>query len=150
MEKPERYLLDFIKTYLKNKDLFFKRIESIEEKEDVLFIKYKQKEVELAAQVKLDENALENLGKMKNPAIVTLNTKDNLNFLLKKWDEIAKHVQLTLYFTNPFSKTERIWTIMPHMHSRIADPQSLKLGLTTMFENVEEADVKNFKKIVEG
>lgn len=150
MDKPQKQLLTFIGTYLKNKDLFFKRIEKIEEKTDSLYIKYKQKETSIIAETKLDDEFLKKLDSIKNISIVLLNTKANLDFLIKHWNEFAKHAQLIIYFANPYSRTEKIWTIMPHIHNKIADNESLTLGLKTMAENVDETTKEEFKKIVEG
>jgi hypothetical protein len=149
MEKMREKLLGFVKTYVKNKDLMFRRIESVTDNENGFFVKYKHKESQFLAEPVLNPGVIEKIAKIKNVSVICINTKENLDFVVKRWKELSNYQNLNVYFVNPFSKMERIWIIHPYTHSRVADNESLELGLKTMFENVEEISPQEFGKLTE-
>ena len=75
-----------------------------------------------------------------------LNSKENLDFLMNKWNKLIKFDKLTIFFVNPFSELEKKWFISPYVHNKICDKDSLKLGLKTMFETVESITEKEIIK----
>jgi hypothetical protein len=82
---------------------------------------------------KLDAKAV------KEPTIfVTLNKKGNLKFLADSWKAISAVKEISIIFINPDSQLDTKWIIRPYVHSRICDDNSLKLGLKSMFETVDE------------
>lgn len=123
-------LSDWLVLYLRNRDIMFKKIVSIEEKSNKVVVKYKDKEACFVIQ--------EMLGIPSSDCIVCLNTKENLEFLIKNWEKFSSNKQLCIYFVNPFSKSEKRWILYPATHATIAEAESLKLGLYTMFETVDE------------
>jgi len=133
--KPD-VLKNWAREYLKNKDAFAKAIIEIQEKDQGLVAKYKTKEETVLVKPVLD-NSLE-LSTDSFISIVTLNKKENLNFLLTNWHSLAKYPRLTLYFVNPDSGTETKWIIRPQLHDKVADDDSLKTGLLSLFATVEE------------
>jgi len=65
-----------------------------------------------------------------------LNTKENVDILYKKWDSL-KMPNITFYFVNPRASGDSMWAINPYVHSLIADDETLKLGLETLYQTVE-------------
>ena len=74
--------------------------------------------------------------------IVTLNTKQNLDFLIKSWKSFSSNEKLTLIFANPSSELETKWIVKPYIHNRICDEGSLASGLKSMFDNVGPVNEK--------
>ena len=79
-------------------------------------------------------------------SIITLNNPDNLHIVLKQWKTMAQHKNLTFWFINPFSHSDKKWIIKPYVHNTICDPESLELGLKTMAEGVEFITLEEFLK----
>jgi hypothetical protein len=131
-------LKEWIVQFVKHRDIFRKSIEKIEEKGSEVIVTYKNNYEHILISPILTD-AVPKLDDKRNMSIVTLNTKANLDSLLTNWQKLVQHASLTVYFVNPESQTEQKWIIRPHMHSKIADEDSLKPGLVSMFSMVEEA-----------
>lgn len=123
-------LSDWLILYLKNRDLIFKKIKNIEQKDNKVIVTYKDKESTFLVEGTLSLPSFD--------SIVCLNTKENLEFLIKNWEKFSSHKQLCVYFVNPSSRSEKRWIIYPATHATIAEAESLKLGLYAMFETVDE------------
>jgi len=65
--------------------------------------------------------------------VVCLNTEENLNFLIAHWKEFLQP-NLSVIFVNPH--THQQWQVSPPVHARIADEESLELGLRTLASDV--------------
>ena len=138
--KSHDFLLDWAVNYARNKDSISKKIESIEKEKDGfdLLIRYKDKAQYFMIMPAIDINFV--LQKLKNDvhvSIVTLNSKENLDALLKNWGRLANFKFLNVIFANPFSELDKRWIIFPHTHNKICDESSLEAGLRSMFEMVE-------------
>ena len=132
----EAEILDWAYSYLKNRDLIFRKIESMNRKDARIAIKYKDGTSELVVPInELSELKLEQV-KMKTSVFLP-NTKKNLDFLIKNWKKFAKVMELKFVFFNPHSAQENRWIIKPAVHDRISDSKSLKQGLKAMFESVD-------------
>jgi hypothetical protein len=130
-------LLDWAEAYVRHRDLFEKRILSIEKKENLLIIKNKDNSTTTCLVAdSLDEIILAAAEKEKKALLVTRNLKANLDFLVKHWLRFAKLPGLKLVFANV--KQNEKWVLLPHSHHAVADPDSLALGLQAMFEAVPE------------
>ncbi len=78
-------------------------------------------------------------------ALVMLNTAANFEMIIESWNKLTKFNFLTLYFVNPFSKLDKRWMVKPYVHQKICDDTSLKTGLKSMFDmvdNLSESDIK--------
>lgn len=131
--------------FVKNKDLFHKKILEIKDHKGYIEVIQKDKKVHsyhLQEDLSLTEltPALEESNKDKNKhiTIVCLNKRSNLNILLQHWKKISEFERCSILFVNVDSLTERKWIIRPHIHAKIADPDSLKTGLEAMFSGVQE------------
>jgi len=128
---------------VKHRDLVARKIVSVEEEEGGVLVTYKDKKVLFVPALTLDDPSALTAGK-EAKTIVTLNNEGNVAFLLKHWKEASSQPNLTIMFINPFSSGDTKWVICPHIHSKIADPSSLKLGLESMSELVDPIDEKTF------
>ncbi len=132
--------------YVKHKDSPFKRLVGYEEKKDIIEFKFKDKANIHVITERIDANTLDQIKSYEHKTVVCFNTDDNLKFLLKEWNKFSAIKNLTLIFVN--LKNNDKWTINPHVHAMIADPESLETGLRTMFDtaNGKIAEIKAPKR----
>jgi len=139
MKKEE--FTDWAMTYFRNRDLVQRRIVSIEKTsgECDILIKHNDKEIKVLVMPEIESfDALNaKLDKDKHTTLVTLNSKNNFDIIVNNWKYFVELPNFYIVFSNPDSSTETKWIINPHVHSRIADEKSLKIGLKSMFDSVE-------------
>ena len=131
-------LSEWLKNYLKSRDVFKNEILGFEKGEwsDIIVKKISQ---DLFVLISEDLNeALKNKIKDENLIVACLNTKKNVDFLINNWNFFAKFKRLSMFFVNPNSKTETKWILYPYTHNFIADEKTLSTGLKSMAEGVEE------------
>lgn len=146
------FLNDWITNYVKSKDIFRQTIVEIKKDKEELVVIHKHKEVKYFMDPFL-ENIDKNLKLLKESSdsvVVCMNTSENLKSLLAMWKDIIKFRHLAFIFLNPFSKTEKSWTIFPYTHDMIADSATLKSGIKSMFEQVEEVEKDKVEKVYEN
>ncbi len=139
-------LLEWVTTFVKQKDIIKQQFLSIEQKGDIVHAVGKDGQV-------YDYFVLEHLEHLSSLSdaaqksdadqkyficVICYNTKKNLQQLLHHWQQLMTHQRLTLFFVNPNSQTETKWIIKPWLHHKISEPSSLKTGLKSLFETVEE------------
>jgi hypothetical protein len=141
-DKSKDNLVDWTFNYLKNKDLYLKKIEVIEKnkKEYDIYVKFKDREQFFVVQPIIEdiEDMFSKFNLEKYFGLVVLNTKSNLNSLVDNWKEFVKFKHLCVYFVNPSSKLDKKWIIYPHTHNNICEKDALEKGLNSMFGMVEE------------
>ena len=137
-------LKEWTLSYIKNRDLVHRRISNVEDKGDYFLVTHKdESHIILLVKENIDNfsvvieriKQLEKDHSANKISLVIYNNKQNLELLLKHWNELAEIVQLTLIFANP--RIGDKWIISPHVHDKIADSETLELGVRTMFESVE-------------
>jgi len=146
------FLKEWVVNYAKSKDVFRKTIVEIKKDVSEVVVIHKHKEVKYFIDPFLEE-AEKNMKSMKPEAdafFVCMNTLENLKKLLAIWNDLTAYSHLGLIFLNPFSKTEKAWTIFPYTHSKIADEDSLKTGIQSMFGQVETVDRNSVEKMYEN
>ena len=135
------FLVDWTIDFVKNKDAISKKIEGIErgKGEFDLYVKYKDKEHYFIILTKIEDvsRIIEKINPEVYFSIVTLNSKDNLDAVLKSWNSLAGFKLLSILFINPFSESDKKWAISPHIHNKVCDESSLERGLKSMFETVD-------------
>ena len=141
-----KFLREWTISYVKHRDMLAKNIVNIKEAQDRVIIKLKDKKQIFLIRPIADDSLIEEINKDKNIGIVMLNSKENLDFLIKNWSKLIKFEKLTLFFVNPLSVLEKKWFISPYIHNKICDEDSLNLGLKTMFETVESIKEKELMK----
>jgi len=148
-DKIHSQLVDWAINYLKNKDLISRKIELIEKNRDGFdfYIKFKDKE-----QFFVVDPVIGDIGKILSKfdperyfGLFVLNTKHNLDILVKNWGEFVKIKNLGIYFVNPFSQLDKKWIIYPYTHNSICEQNALERGLKTMFDMVETLTEEQIK-----
>ena len=132
------FLANWVKIYIKNKDVINKSIES---KDFDLIVKYKDKEEFYIIEPFIkDSNIINKLSNDKIINLVVFNSEENLNFVLDNWKRFIDLKEFKIMFVNPFSELDEKWVIKPYMHHKICDESSLKSGLKSMFSMVTSID----------
>jgi len=146
------FLKDWVVNYVKSKDIFKKTIEDIKKDVSEIVVIHKHKEEIFYIDPfleKIDEQT-KRIKPDSHSIFVCMNTKENFKKLLESWKGLVNFSHLGIIFLNPFSKTEKLWTIFPHTHNLIADETSLKTGLQTIFDQVEPVERNKVEKMYEN
>lgn len=150
MDPLKEFLVKWTVDYIKNKDLIAKNVESIEKVSDGFDVHVKYKDKEQFFIVKPIISDIDEIVSMveKDPhfSLVTFNTKENFDCIVKNWNSLVTLQYLSIYFVNPFSQLDKKWIIHPHTHHQICDKESLTRGLKSMFETVEPITKEQLKK----
>jgi predicted transcriptional regulator len=152
VDKTTAFLKEWAVRYIKNKDVISKKIVSVEESDSSFHVVKNDKEQKFFV-IPFLKNADEVFKTIQSyehsKAVVCFHTKENFDALVTHWKKfVGVGRNLTIYFVNPFSKTERVVIISPYTHDLISDTDSLKQGLKTMAEGVEFTTEEEVKKIV--
>ena len=140
-DKSHSFLVDWTVNFIKNKDIISKKIEKIENGKDGfdLYVRYKDREQYfiIAANIADIDAIIQKLNSNSYFSIVTLNSKENFDIVIKNWNRLIGFKFLNIIFVNPFSGMDKKWIVFPHTHHKVCDGSSLKNGLRAMFEVVE-------------
>ena len=123
-------MLEWLRNYLKHKDLLQKKLKDFRTEGNILTAIYKDKEKRYLVMENFEEKDFSDID-----GIVVLNKEDNLKKIIKAWPKLIKYTGLCLYSINPDSTTEQKWAVFPSTHHQITG--SLKKGLRSMFETVD-------------
>lgn len=140
MEKELKLLKEWAVNYIKNKDILTKFIEEIDESPKEWDIAVKTKTGEKYYLVVPDIGDFNEIAKRiegKSVVVVALNTKKNLDVLIKNWENAAKHPGLCFIFVNPDSEIEKKWIVFPYTHEKVTEKKSLERGLKALFQTVD-------------
>jgi|TARA_Y100000310_G_C20465392_1_gene707367 hypothetical protein len=139
MQNINSFLVDWAIKFLENRDVIRKNIVKIEKsKEECDFvIHYKDNVKYFFVKEYLEGDILSEIKNKEHVGIFTLNNKENVKFLVSNWKEYSKMRSLSIYFVNPFSNSDKVWTLRPCIHDKICDSSSLELGLKSMSDMVE-------------
>ena len=134
--------------YVKHRDLTLKRIKTIDEddKNNAVKVHFKDKTNIHFILDSLDANVFNLIKNVDQKTVVCLNKEDNFKFLIKEWKKFSEIKNFTIIFVN--LQNDDKWLINPHVHSMIADPASLEIGLRAMFDtaNGKVIEIKQGKK----
>ena len=140
-DKVKGQLVDWAVNYLKNKDLYLRKIDIMEKGKGGydIYVKFKDREQFFVVQPVIEDinEVFSKFDSERHFGLFVLNTKGNLDVLIKNWDGFVKFKHLCVYFVNPFSKLDKKWIIYPHTHNNICEKDALEKGLNSMFEMVE-------------
>ncbi len=145
MEKAVSFLKAWAIEFVRNKDLVFNKIEKVDEEEGKpqFTVHYKDKTQHCFIVSHLSEikyNSKDHVG------IFTFHTDNNFKTILDRWNEFSSHPQLTIYSVNPFIHVENKWILQPYHHAKIADKESFKTGMKSMFSAVTEVREQDLKR----
>jgi len=148
MSDEHSFLVDWVIRFLENGDMVRKNIVSIEKNKNRFdfIIKYKDKTKYFIVNPFLEEDILNKIKEDTYFVVISLNNALNVAFVYNNWKKLIKYRFLSLYFINPFSKLDKVWTLTPYTHDKICEKDSLELGLKTMAEMVEPIDKVNLKR----
>jgi hypothetical protein len=132
----EMSLLDWTVAYIKYKDSVQKRIKTLDANSDKQTVKVINKDDSTATYICSPILKILNTDSLKDEKVVCLNKKENVDWLISKWD-IVKDKKCIFLFVN--TKRSENWAINPHMHHNITDKSALKPGLKALFESIPEA-----------
>lgn len=134
MADEHQLLKEWVINYLRSRDTIKKEIQDIVEQEGNLVIRYLDMTKKALIMPRLD-NSLE----IENHTlIITLNTKNNFEWMLDKWNKFITYDDLYIYFINPKINAENRWIISPYIHSKVSERSALKQGLISLFNSVPE------------
>jgi len=138
-------LKEWTYNYIKHKDIINRRISDIKDFEDHFLVNNKdgshlifliKDHVHELNGVIERIKALEREHNASRITLVVYNNKSNFDLLISHWNDLVSMQTLTIVFSNP--KVNDKWMITPSIHDKIADSESLKIGLKSMFETIEE------------
>ena len=132
-------LKDWALANIRHKDLLRREIVEIEQdKQGWEFVVHSTKGDRFyCVAVKADFEAIAKKAENRQVFVVVPNTKENLAALNSSWSQLSKLDNFCVYFANPYSLSEKFWTVCPALHEKIADKTTLKKGLEAMFSTVE-------------
>lgn len=139
--KGRDHLKDWYILHLKHRDIFDKKIQNIEDKSDSVIVQYKNQSLTGYIKPFLEnpQSIVEEIKSTKEQVhLVTYNNKQNLHAVLEVWDDLAECKNLKVIFANPDAEGDHKWIIVPYTHSKITPPSSLKSGLESLFQTVEQ------------
>jgi len=135
------FLVNWTINFVKNKDLISKKIEKIENGKDGfdLYVRYKDREQYfiIVPDIADIDAIIQRINNNYYFSIVTLNSKENFDIVIKNWNKLISFKFLNIIFVNPFSEMDKKWIVFPHTHHKICDESSLENGLKSMFKMVE-------------
>ena len=131
-------LKDWALNYVKNRDLVHNLIKEIVQDSGFDFIVHRMDGslFFLVIPELSDVNEIVDKAGGKRLNVVVLNTKENLDFLVKHWKSLIKFPDLCFYFVNPKSSDEQKWIVYPRSHDLIIDSKHLKKSLNVLFSAV--------------
>ena len=139
--KSGSFLMEWTVNFIKNKDIISKKIQNIENGKNGfdLHVKYRDREQYfiIAPNISNIDSIMQKIDNSAHYTIVTLNSKENFDVVLKNWPKLVNFKFLSIIFVNPFSVLDKKLVIFPHIHHRICDESSLENGLKSMFDMVE-------------
>ncbi len=139
--KVHSFLVEWTINFIKNKDIIAKKIEHIENGKDGfdLYVKYKDREQYflIIPNIADIDSIIQRINNNAYFSIVTLNSKENFDIIVKNWNKLVGFKFLNIIFVNPFSELDKKWIIFPYTHHKICDESSLENGLKAMFGMVE-------------
>ena len=125
-------LIDWLDPYIDYLNSFKKNLLSKVIKDNMIICEYKDKGLVEYIASELLNNDIE-LTK-KQLVIVCLNNKANLNFLIKNWEKFVQNPTLKMMFVNP--NLNQQWSLLPYIHNKFGDPDSLETGLKSLFDSI--------------
>jgi hypothetical protein len=139
--------------YLVNKDLIQRKIDAIDDSaEDALLANLHDGKKHLHLIVPFVEDLDAALGRMKGYepcSLVVYNARQNIEAVIKNWEKLVRFKRhFSIHFVNPFSKTDKRWTIFPSTHHLVTDKAGLRPGLEALFMTVEPITKEEVERII--
>lgn len=120
--------------FVKNKDVFEKKLESYEEKDSFIYFNFKDKQIVYLVSDELDASSLDFCKNKGLLVIVCKASRKNLNFLIDNWVVFKDVKNLSVIFADVDGNHRLI--IKPQVHNFISDDETLRLGLESLYNNI--------------
>ncbi len=151
MQSVKSYLADWTTIFLKNRDLSFRKIDSVgqDSGEADFVVNYREgRKQHFFVFETLDgiEKFLSKFNADSHVGIAAINSRDNFGIIIAKWVRLVQYKNLSIYLINPFSSLEKKWILHPYTHDKITEPSSLKAGLKALFDTVEPITLEEFAR----
>lgn len=130
----ENALLDWAEHYLRARDVFERKIVSLERRTAGLLVTYKHRKLVVLCQHTFEINSVPTSGHV---LLVVTQSVANFETLITNFSSLARNPDLTVAFVNP--ATAEKWLLKPHVHANVAHPESLRAGLQTLYETISVA-----------
>ena len=114
--------------YVQHKDVLLRELEGYTEEGDRITFSFKNHELLAFPWERL--SVPDASGKV---LVVTLQTEENISFLINHWQEFAAHPDLTVVFANPDLNEK--WSLRPAAHARIAEG-NIEQGIRSLAQGV--------------
>jgi hypothetical protein len=105
--KSGSFLMEWTVNFIKNKDIISKKIQNIENGKNGfdLHVKYRDREQYfiIAPNISNIDSIMQKIDNSAHYTIVTLNSKENFDVVLKNWPKLVNFKFLSIIFVNPFS-----------------------------------------------
>lgn len=140
IDRLSTYLAHWMERYLKNKDLIHKRIKSLTAAGDCITVTQEDRTLvyRILPELGAAQEALAPLTPVNHCAIITYQTPENFDALIRDWNAYANFKRhFAIYFVNPFSKQDKLWVIYPSSHNAVTEAAALKPGLVSIASSVE-------------
>lgn len=126
-------LSEWVKVFLQNRDVFNKVITGFEKVNGDLLVKRSNGDLLVFVRPELDD--ISDVSVRDGPSVLAvLNSKRNLDAVIKNWDVLSKKKDLCVYFINPNSNDK--WLLYPYTHNQITEKSALRRGLESLFSMV--------------
>jgi len=126
-------LSEWVQVFLQNRDVFNKVITGFEKVNGDLLVK--RTNGDLLVFVRPELSDVSDVSVRDGPSVLAvLNSKQNLDAVIKNWDVLSKKKDLCIYFINPNSNDK--WLLYPHTHNQITEKPALRRGLESLFAMV--------------
>lgn len=132
----ENDLIEWTIMYVKHRDLMKRNLVDYKILKNYIEFEFKDRKHIYFIYQELNEESLKEL-KDEFISFIVLNRKSNVEFLVKNWDKFVKYQKINITFVSP--KANQSWTIVPHIHDKIAERKKLKSGLMALFDNISKA-----------
>ena len=134
MNEELKKLEEWTIIHIKNRDLIKRELKDYKILDSAIKVNYKSKSQTIYLYQIMDSTIINKIGE-ELITVVCLNSMKNINFCVDNWDKLISNKLFSIIFVNPESKNK--WIIYPYTHNKITEKASLKSGLVSLYENVE-------------
>jgi len=128
-------ILDWTEAYLKYKDSIQRKIKILKKFSLQNEIVCEMKDDSIHKYLCVDDLSNLKASDIKGYRVSCLNSKKNLDWLISNWQEL-KSLDSVFFFANPQKAVH--WSINPRIHDGITDKSSIKSGLNSLFDSIQE------------
>ncbi len=119
--------------FVRNKDIFEKKLERFEDEDTFITFYFKDRIVTYLVLEYLDDSSLKFCHKDGYKSIVCQASKKNLKFIVDNWNDFKKVKDLIIILADV--EGNRRMMLKPHIHDLISDSSNLKAGLESVYDN---------------